>query len=36
MKAKILFLLLPFATLAMAQTDNSAQRIQDLENTLNK
>jgi len=30
MKAKILFLLLPFATLAMAQTDNSARAAQDL------
>ena len=30
MKAKILLLLLPFATLAMAQTDNSARAAQEL------
>lgn len=30
MKAKILLLLLPFATLAMAQTDNSARVAQEL------
>ena len=30
MKAKILLLLLPFATMAMAQTDNSARAAQEL------